>query len=51
MTVSQQTGKAKAIQLLKSSEAVENLGLFARPDGYSDKHMSQMKDSVEDWTV
>ena len=51
MTVPQLTGDAKAIQLLKLSNAVENLGLFVRPDGCSDRHMSQMKDGMEDWTV
>ena len=44
MMVPQLTGNAKVIQLLKLRKAVENLGLFARPDGCSDKHMSQMKD-------
>ena len=51
MTVPQLTGDAKAIKLLKSSKAMENLGLFARPDGCSDKHMTQMKERMEDWTV
>ena len=51
MTVPQLTGDAKAIKRLKSSEAVKNLGLFARPDGQSDKHMNQMKERMEDWTV
>jgi hypothetical protein len=51
MTVPQLTGGAKAIKLLRSSEVVKNLGLFARPDGCSDKHMTQMKERMEDWTV
>ena len=51
MTVPQLTGDAKAIKLLKYSEAVKNLGLFARPDGCSDKHITQMKERIEDWTV
>ena len=51
MTVPQLTGDSKAVQLLKSSKAVENLGLFARPDGCSDKHMSQIKERIEDWMV
>ena len=51
MMVPQLTGNAKVIKLLKSSEAVKNLGLFARPDGCSDKHMTQMKERMEDWTV
>ena len=33
MTVPHLTGNAKAIQLLKSSKALKNLGPFARPDG------------------
>ena len=51
MTVPQLSGDAKAIKRLKSSEAVKNLGLFARPDGRSDKYMSQMKERMGDWTV
>jgi len=51
ITVPQLTGDAMAIQRLKSSKAVKNLGLFARPDGCSDKHMDQMKERMEDWTV
>ena len=51
MTVPQLTGDAKAIKLLKSSKAVENLGLFSSPDGCRDKHMTQMKERMEDWTV
>ena len=42
MTVPQLTRKAKTIQLLKSSKAVKNLGLFSRPDGCSNRHMLQM---------
>ena len=51
MTVPQPTGNAKAIKIPKSSEAVENLGLFATPDRCSDKHMTQMKGRMKDWTV
>ena len=51
MTVPQLTGDAMTIKRLKSSKAVKNLGLFARPDGCSDKHMDQMKERLEDWTV
>ena len=47
MTVPQLTGDTKAIKLLKSSEAVGKLGLFARPDGCSDKHMTQMKERID----
>ena len=51
MTVPQLTGNTKAIKLLKSSEAVKNLGLFVMPDGCIDRHMLQMEDRMEDWTV
>ena len=44
-------GDIKAISLLKSSEAVKNLGLFARPDGVNSPHMDQMKARLETWTV
>ena len=50
MTVPQLSGDAKTIQLLKFSEAVKNLGLFARQDGCSDIHMLQMRNRMEDWT-
>ena len=50
MTVPQLLGDAKTIELLKSSKAVKNLGLFSRPDGCSDRHMLQMQDMMEDWT-
>ena len=39
MTVPQLLGDTKTIKLLKSSEAVKNLGLFSRPDGCSERHM------------
>ena len=51
MTVPQLTGNTKAIKLLTSSEAVKNLGLFVMPDGCIDRHMLQMEDRMEDWTV
>ena len=50
MTVPQLTGDTKAIQKLKSSKTVENLGLFSRPDGCSNTHMLQMREKTEDWT-
>ena len=50
MTVPQLTGDAQAIQLLKSSEAVKNLGLFSCLNGYNDVHMLQMRERMEDWT-
>ena len=51
MTVPQITGDAEAIKLLKSSKAVKNPGLFAMSDRCSDRHMYQMKDRMEDWTI
>ena len=51
ITIPQLTGDAKVIRLLKSSETVKNLGLFAMPNGCSNEHISQMKDKMEDWTV
>jgi len=49
-TVPQARADAAAIERLKSSEAVEMLGLYARPDGKCDCHMLQMKERIEDWT-
>ena len=40
MTAPQLTGDTKAIQLIKSSKAVKNLGLFSRPDGCSNRSCS-----------
>ena len=51
MTVPQLMGDAEGIQLLKSSNAVKNLGFFARPHRCSNKYMSQTKGMMEDWTV
>ena len=51
MTMPQLTGDTEAIKLLKSSESVKNLGIFDKLDGYSDRHMIQMKDRMEDWTI
>ena len=36
--------------MLKSDEAVANLGLFARPDGKPEAHMQQLRDRVKAWT-
>ena len=41
----------KTIILLKSSKAVNKLGLFARPDGVNSPHMDQMKARLQTWTV
>ena len=43
MGVPMVNGDLKAIKQLKSSEAVKNLGLFARPDGDSSPHMEQLR--------
>ena len=51
MTVPQADGRAVNIQHLKSSEAVENLGLFARPDGDCSNHLRQLAERIEDWTT
>ena len=50
MTVPKSTGDAKAIQLLRSSKGVKNLGLFSHPDRCSNRHILQMRDRMEDWT-
>ena len=44
-------GDITAINRLKSSEAVKNLGLFARPDGNNSPHMEQMRTRMETWTT
>ena len=51
MTVPQVGGRAMDIKHLKSSEAVENLGLFARPDGDCSNHLRQLAGRIEDWTT
>ena len=48
ITVPQLSGDAKAIQLLRSSEAVKHLRLFSQLDGCSDMHMLQMRDRMKD---
>ena len=44
-------GDVTAITLLKSSKAVKNLGLFARPDGDNSPHLDQMMSRMETWTT
>ena len=44
-------GDVTAINLLKSSEAAKNLGLFARPDRDNSPHLAQMKSRMEAWTT
>ena len=36
---------------MKSSEAKKNLGLYAPPDGSSDKHLASLRKKMEDWKV
>ena len=50
LQVPQSSGTPAKIRHLRSDEAIENLGLFARPDGCNDAHLDQMKERVEDWT-
>ena len=50
MMVPQLSANTKAIQLLKYSKAVKNLGLYTQPDGCGDRHMLQIRDRMEDWT-
>ena len=51
MAVPQADGRAVDIKHLKWSEAVENLGLFGRPDGDCSNHLGQMAGRIEDWTT
>ena len=39
-----------AIEQLMHSEAVENLGLFTRPDGVNEPHLNQVREKIEKWT-
>ena len=50
ITIPQNSGEAATITRLRSDEAVENLGLFARLDGCNSRHLQQMKERIEDWT-
>ncbi|KAL7523098.1 hypothetical protein ACHAXR_000025, partial [Thalassiosira sp. AJA248-18] len=50
LRVPQSSGPPEKIKHLRSNEAVENLGLYARPDGCNDAHLGQMRTRVEDWT-
>ena len=49
--VPQLGGDAATIQRLKTSEAVKNLGLKARPDGSSQDHFQQLQKRMKDWTL
>ena len=51
ITVPQLGGEAANISRLKTSEAVKNLGMKARPDGLSKDHFKQMQERMKDWTV
>ena len=50
LTVPQASGDAVAIEQLMHSEAVENLGLFTRPDGVNEPHLNQVREKIEKWT-
>ena len=50
MMVPQLSGDAETVQRLKSKEVVENMGLFGRPCGCSNRHILQMRDMMEDCT-
>ena len=41
----------KAIKQLKSNEAVEYLGFFARPDGNPEPHSDKMKAKIKMWVT
>ena len=51
MGVPRVNGNITAINQLKSSEAVKNLGLFARLDGDNSPYMQQMRGRMETWTT
>ena len=51
ITVPMLEGDAATISRLKTSEAVKNLGMQARPDGSSEDHFTQMRKRMEGWTV
>ena len=42
------SGEAAVIEQLMHSEAVKNLGLYARPDGNNKPHLKQVRDRVEE---
>ena len=50
LKVPQASGDAVAIEQLMHSEAVENLGLFTRPDGVNEPHLNQVREKIEKWT-
>ncbi|KAL7536731.1 hypothetical protein ACHAXR_007365 [Thalassiosira sp. AJA248-18] len=51
LRVPQLSGTLETIRHLRSNEAFEILGLYARPDGCNDAHLGQMRTRVEDWTT
>ena len=51
LTVPQASGEAAVIEQLTHSEAVENLGLFVRPDGVNEPHLKQVRQRVEELTA
>ena len=50
LEVPQASGDAVAIEQLMHSKAVENLGLFIRPDGVNEPHLTQVREKIEKWT-
>eukprot|EP00985_Skeletonema_marinoi_P014118 scaffold7094_cov88-Skeletonema_marinoi.AAC.1 len=49
--VPQGDNDAAQITRLSTDHAVENLGLYTRPDGKSDNHFEQMRERVTTWTA
>lgn len=49
--VPQGDNDAAQIKRLSTDHAVENLGLYTRPDGKSDNHFEQMRERVTTWTA
>lgn len=51
ITVPTNSSDAQAIDRLRSSEAVENLGLFTTPDGNNLPHLEQIQGRTSDWSL
>ena len=49
--VPQGEGESAPIKRLPTNQAVENLGIFARPDGNPDAHFAHMREKMTDWTA
>ena len=50
LTVPLANGDAAVIKKLSNDDAEENLGLKVQPDGCTSRHISALKDNVEEWT-